>query len=407
MNFHPKIFISAVLLFILGAFGVLGYQTLNPNSQSPPLYGGISGDSLEDYYQWSQQQLRNLKDANTEVTFNAVGDIMLSREVANKMYANQRDAYWPFRNLENELRWDVDFNFGNLESPFSGSDEYKFQNQFIFNSPSWSLPGLVQYNFTVLNLANNHIFNQGLDGLTYTKKILEENNLKALGVGSNLDEAWKGQVFSIKGVRVGFIGATYAAITPDGFIDAQHTARIKDQSRLSESIKELKTRSDFIVVTMHAGEEYTREPNYEQTGFARAAIDAGADIVIGAHPHWIQTIEEYKGKQIFYSLGNFVFDQMWSQDTREGLMLKITLTKPGLCHPGLLPNSPTPLSRTEQINLVCTTELQGTPKPATLKQIELVPVIIENYGQPRLATEQEKQKILNKIGATTNVITPR
>lgn len=407
MNIYSKIFAISVLAFALTAIGMLTHRTLNPQIQNSSLYEGVSSGSLEDYYNWSQQQLGNLADINTEVTFNAVGDIMLSRDVASKMYANQKDSYWPFRNLENELRWDVDFNFGNLESPFSGTDEYKFQSQFIFNSPTWALPGLIQYNFNVLNLANNHILNQGIEGLTYTKKVLQENNLKALGVGENQDDAWKGQVFSIKGVRVGFIGATYAAITPDGFIDGQHTARIKDKDRLAESVKELRSRSDFIVVTMHAGEEYTREPNYEQTGFARAAIDAGADLVIGAHPHWIQTIEQYKGKQIFYSLGNFVFDQMWSQDTREGLVLKITLTKPGLCHPGLLPNSPTPLSRTEQINLVCTTELQGTPKPATLKQIELVPVVIDNYGQPRLATEIEKQNILNKIGATTNVITPR
>ena len=403
MNLHSKIFVSVVLIFVLAALGMLIHRTFNPQPQGSPLYDGISGSSLEDYYNRSQQ---NLQDQNTQVTFNAVGDIMLSRDVAGKMYSNQKDAYWPFRNLENELRWDADFNFANLESPFSDSNEYKFQNQFIFNAPSWSLPGLIQYNFNVLNLANNHILNQGINGLTYTKKLLSDNNIKSLGVGENLDEAWKGQVFSIKGIRIGFIGATYAAITPDGFIDAQHTARIKDLDRLTQSLQELKTRSDFIVVTMHAGEEYTREPNYEQTGFAKAAIDAGADLVIGAHPHWIQTIEQYKGKQIFYSLGNFVFDQMWSQDTREGLMLKITLTKPGFCHPGLSQNSPTPLSRSEQINLVCTTELQGTPKPATLKQIELIPVIIEDYGQPRLATEQEKQKILNKIGVTTTVIAP-
>ncbi len=407
MIHYQKIFAAVIVLYCVLALGVLGYQKLFNNQKGGLSYGGITGGSLEEYYDWSQQQLGNLQDHNTEVTFNAVGDIMLSREVASRMHANQKDGYWPFRNLENELRWNADFNFGNLESPFNGTDKFKFQNQFIFNSPIWAFPGLIQYNFNVLNLANNHILNQGLDGLTYSKELLNNNNIQSLGVGENLDEAWTGKVFSIKGVRVGFIGATYAAMGPDGLIDAQHTARVKDLDRLTQSIKELKNRSDFIVVTMHAGEEYTREPNSEQTNFARAAIDAGADLVIGAHPHWIQTIEEYKGKQIFYSLGNFVFDQMWSQDTREGLMLKITLTKPGLCHPGLLPNSPTPLSRSEQINLVCTTELQGTPKPATLKQVELIPVIIENYGQPRKATEQEKQNILNKIGATTNVITPR
>lgn len=407
MNFYPKIFIGTVAIFGLSAAAILSVQILNPTATSSPLYGGVSSGSLEEYYQWTLDQQGSLENIDTEVTFNAVGDIMLSREVANKMHANQQDAYWPFRSLENELRWDVDFNFGNLESPFSGSDQYLFESGFIFNAPTWALPGLAQYNFKVLNLANNHILNQGKAGLSYTKTALQEVGIVAVGAGENQTEAWMGQVFSIKGVRVGFIGATYGAIDSDGTLDSQNTANIKDTEALAASIQSLKQRSDFIVVTMHAGTEYIREPNYQQTNFARAAIDNGADLVIGSHPHWIQTIEEYKGKQIFYSLGNFVFDQMWSQDTREGLMLKIKLTKPGLCHPGLHPNSPTPLSRTEQINLVCTTELQGTPKPATLKQIELIPVIIENYGQPRLANELEKQKILNKIGAITNVITPR
>ena len=83
---------------------------------------------------------------------------------------------------------------------------------------------------------------------------------------------------------------------------------------------------------MHAGTEYTRTPMPQQITFAHAAIDDGADIVIGAHPHWVQTIEKYKGKYIFYSLGNFIFDQAWSQETMEGLTLKITVSKT-TCHP--------------------------------------------------------------------------
>jgi poly-gamma-glutamate synthesis protein (capsule biosynthesis protein) len=254
----------------------------------------------------------------------------------------------------------------------------------------------------MLNLANNHITNQGIEGLLYTRNLLLKNQMLPVGVGKDLDEAWRGQVFSIKGIRIGFIGATYYSGSNNN-----NVALIQDTDRLITAINELKSRSDFIVVTMHAGEEYVRTPNQSQINFAKTAIDNGADLVIGAHPHWVQTIEQYKQKYIFYSLGNFIFDQMWSQDTREGLMLKITLSKKGLCHPRLNPNSPTPLSRSEQINLVCTTDLQGSTEPAKLKTIELVPIIIENYGQPRIANELEKQNILNKIGATTNVITPK
>lgn len=399
MNIYRKFFILSLAIIALLSIGYLSLSKRVSNFSGDPLYSGVSDGSLADYYNLSQQQLGDLSNLNTEVTFHAVGDIMLSRDVAGQILKNQKDAYWPFRNLEQELGWDVDFNFGNLESPFSGTDNYFTDETLRFNAPTWTFSGLEQYNFKVLNLANNHILNQELAGLRYTRELLKQHQLTTVGAGENLDEAWRGGVFSIKGIRIGFIGASYAP-------NNQYVANIKDIKRLNSAVAELKSRSDFIVVTMHAGTEYVRQPNQSQIDFARAAIDAGADLVIGTHPHWIQTIEEYKGKQIFYSLGNFVFDQMWSQETKEGLMLKITVSKPGLCHPGLAPNSPTPLSRSDQINLVCTTELQGTPKPATLKQVELIPVIIENYGQPRLANDQEKQNILNKIGATTNVITP-
>ena len=137
---------------------------------------------------------------------------------------------------------------------------------------------------------------------------------------------------------------------------------------------------------MHAGTEYTRHPNQQQIDFAHTAIDAGADVVIGHHPHWIQDIEVYsplelfpplegEGKGgakeprkglIFYSLGNFVFDQMWSQETREGLMVKLEFSGP------------------------------------ELKSYELIPIIIDNYCCPRLANEAEKNKILDTLNLTKN-----
>jgi poly-gamma-glutamate synthesis protein (capsule biosynthesis protein) len=106
---------------------------------------------------------------------------------------------------------------------------------------------------------------------------------------------------------------------------------------MKQSISQAKKLCHFIVVTMHAGKEYTRDPNKSQKQFAHTAIDAGADMVIGAHPHWIQTIERYcpdtpddgpcvNPHYIFYSLGNFIFDQAWSRETKEGMMLAITFS---------------------------------------------------------------------------------
>src|SRR3990167_10074072 len=117
---------------------------------------------------------------------------------------------------------------------------------------------------------------------------------------------------------------------------------------MREAVKEAKQKTDFVIVSMHAGIEYVNKPNTSQTNFAREAIDAGADLIIGHHPHVVQIMEKYKGKYIFYSLGNFVFDQMWSMATREGLMIKAYFTKSGV------------------------------------EKVLLYPVLIENYSQPRL-----------------------
>ncbi len=390
-KFLPHILTFVVI--IIAACGYLFYSGVLNLSGNKITINKSSHDSLEDFYKTGQDLA--LTDDGPNVNFLAVGDIMLSRDVARAMIANDKDANYPFRNLAN-LLIETDFNFGNLESPYSGKDTLNPSSSLQFNAPIWTTAGLINSNFKVLNLANNHIFDQGLDGLLYTKKHLEEQtSITTVGVGNNLDEAWQGKVIKVKGIKIGFIGASFSSLNDGGAVTNNNVARIQNTTRLIQSINDLKLRSDFIVITMHAGEEYTREPTQAQKDFAHSAIDAGADIVIGAHPHWIQPIETYKGKQIFYSLGNFVFDQEWSQDTKEGLTLKITLNKLGGCST----SSATP-------GAACGTDVQGNPVAAKIKQIELIPVIIENYATPRLANEVEKQKIFKKIDVTTNVITP-
>ncbi len=381
---------TLVWLIIIGVL-VLGTGILYWKKYKPFDYQKIYSTSSQQKSE--SKQNTDLPDANTEVSFMAVGDIMLSRNVAGQIAKNNKDGNYPFRKLSSYLA-STDFNFGNLESPYSGEDHYNPTGSLVFNAPTWTLSGLTKNNFRVLNLANNHGFDQGLDSLLYTKQLLLENNILSLGVGKNLKEAWEGQVHTVKDVRVGFIGASYASLNDNGATTNDNVARIEQTAKLTQSINELKTRSDFIVVTMHAGTEYVRNPNASQTKFAKAAIDAGADLVIGAHPHWIQTIELYKGKYIFYSLGNFVFDQMWSQDTREGLMLKIDLQKDPSCQ----------TTRDKTNN--CGMDSQGNLLNTQLKQIELLPVIIEDYSTPRIANEQEKESILKKIDVTSAIIKP-
>ncbi len=309
----------------------------------------------------------------SRANFIAVGDIMLSRGV-NRVIEREGNPLLPFSRLD-DLLGSTDFNFGNLESPVSGNDK-RLGRGLVFNAHTHDTAGLIKYNFKIVSLANNHALDQGLKGLRFTQKFLDESGIQYVGVGENKPRAWQPKIIIANGIKIGFIGAAYSSINDGGAVKNEFVARLEETEFLKASIKKLKTESDFIVVTMHAGTEYTRKPHRSQIVFARTAIDAGADLVIGTHPHWIQTFEEYRGRYIFYSLGNFIFDQR-KPDTKEGLMLQIIL-----------------LRRTFEIS----------PAQTQIEKIRLIPVVSDRLGVPRRATEAETRAILKKIGAKEEII---
>src|SRR3989344_4045374 len=359
--------------------------TIN-NSQSEVELSEAAKSELWEFYQKSQEISGQNSKQKSAATFLAVGDIMLSRNVAGTII-KANDPLLPFRMMD-DIFENVDFNFGNLESPFSGKNTFNPTGSMVFNAPKDNIKGLVENKFKILNLANNHALDQGATGLEYTIKYLDENSIKHIGASfchPDRPSASEGAEGSIN----------------------DYVARIEDLDRLKSSILNLKSTCDFIVASMHAGVEYTTKPNQTQIDFAHKAIDFGADMVIGAHPHWVQTIEKYcpttssppfqggvsaesgRGgygcKYIFYSLGNFIFDQMWSQETREGLTLKIQISKS---------NPPAGGQN----------ELQGSKVPASLDSVELIPIIIDNYSTPRLSDEKETKKILERIGEKQTIL---
>lgn len=398
------------------------------------------------------QQLDPQNQQTSTATFLAVGDIMLSRNVAAAI-EKANDVNLPFSKMAAILK-STDFNFGNLESPFTDKGNTKLMNpkstgtpcepgcpcdfkggivgghSMIFSAPCLYINGLSRNNFQILNLANNHAFDQGLEGLEYTAWALHDsdsgiNHIQHVGTGKNLDEAWQPAVVETNGIKTCFIGASYASVNDSGKTKNNYVARIEDLDNLKSSILNLKSTCDFVVASMHAGTEYTRKPSQAQIDFAHTAIDYGADMVIGAHPHWVQTIERYcpnsaslsnspspihgegagdevkcqSPKYIFYSLGNFIFDQEWSRETKEGLTLKITINKNSKCSVPIY--GPNDADKSARYNCP---DLQGPRAPARLDSIELLPVIIENYSTPRPATTDETKKILEKIGQTENIL---
>lgn len=411
-----KVLVFTPILIVVIAATILGVFQLNHGSPLTHNSAANQDKSFQDFYTQGQNAAAtNLTQQQpSTVTFLAFGDISLSRSVAATIQA-KKDPLYPFHNIVGLLK-SSDFNFANLESPFSKTDAFTAKNTLVFNAPKTNVAGLKEYNFAVLNLANNHAFDQGLDGITTTEKVLNDNGLLHMGTGKTLDEAWTPAIIEKNGIKIGFIGASYSSVNDGGKTINSYVARIEDVERLKSAIYNLKSKIDFLVVTMHAGTEYTPKANQDQIDFAHAAIDAGADIVIGAHPHWVQnkeiycprtsTISEYNGsapalspglgrdgersnestpqeinrnpncKPIYYSLGNFIFDQDWSAETKKGLALKITLTKPTAAIP-----------KTSSINNSATiSDLQpsgGVQLPiTTIQSIEELPLYIKENCCP-------------------------
>lgn len=391
MKLYLKILIPFLIILVVAlAFFWNSKKTYFFQTKTPQLAQiSDNGDDLQSIYQ-TAQQLTAQNTKNSTATFLAVGDIMLSRDVG-KLIQTQNNPDLPFLSIADELK-STDFNFANLESPVAAGLPVIGGTSLIFGANSSSLSSLKDFNFQVINLANNHAFDQGLDGVDITRLTLDKLGIEHEGTGDNLDQAWQPAVVSANGIKLCFIGASFSSVNDGGKTTNSYVARIEDAGRLKTAIASAKTECDFTVVTVHAGIEYTKTPNTAQTTFAHSAIDDGADVVIGAHPHWVQTIEKYKGKYIFYSLGNFVFDQGWSKQTMEGLTLKIQISKK------LISNVATTGAATLD-------DLQGQRLQASLDSIELLPVIIQN-SQPRPATAQETKNILDEIGEKDSVIYP-
>jgi len=257
-----------------------------------------------------------------------VGDVMTSRTVAQKMKKNGYD--YPFSAMAGYLK-SADMVFANLETPITSGPSVS-SGDVVFRSDPEVAGALARANIKIVSLANNHSMNFGVQGIADTFKYLISAGVDFVGAGNNEVEAYGPKYININGIKFAFLAFTDIDVLPPGAaIEViQPGVAIMDLAKAKKAIQVAKGIADVIVVSMHSGTEYTDVPNQRQTSFARGAVDAGADLVIGHHPHWTQTVEEYKGKYIFYSLGNFVFDQMWSQKTREGEIVKIYFSKDGV-----------------------------------------------------------------------------
>lgn len=258
------------------------------------------------------------------LTIYAVGDIMLGDHpiclghgVGSKI--KKKGAEYIFKHVASRLS-EGDIIFGNLEAVLSNKnlkvgDPYSV----MLRGEPMSVKGLKCAGFNVLSLANNHMMQHGMEALTETMELLSTNNIRHVPTTATdgFNDFQEPLILKIKKVKIAFIA--YCLIRdPTGFCISG------DYNKIIGSIKRAKKQCDLLVLSLHWGYEYIEVPSPEQIRLAHTCVDAGADIILGHHPHILQGIEEYNGKIIAYSLGNFVFD-MWQEKMREGMILELRI----------------------------------------------------------------------------------
>lgn len=238
------------------------------------------------------------------------GDVMLGRFVES--LRKEQGNNYPFLRVR-ETMIGHDSVLINLEGPIPARHERTPSGSTRFSFEEEIAPLLREHNVRFVSLANNHTYDFGREGHANTIRKLSENDIAAAG---SYDNSSRKDAFVISK------GNQSVLVAPFNFVGP------KTANLAVGDIQALRNSYPYshIMAYVHWGDEYTRKPNDEQKRIARNLIDAGADAVIGHHPHVVQTVEEYKGRPIFYSLGNFIFDQYFSSETQEGLMLSLSLS---------------------------------------------------------------------------------
>lgn len=247
---------------------------------------------------------------------------MLARAIG-KLIAQRGDPRFPFAATADVFR-SADIAFANLENPLSERG-VSSGNTYSFRADPRTVEGLAAAGFDAVSVANNHIWDYGEDALSDTLSLLKENGITPVGGGETYDDAHAPKIITRGETRVAFLAYTNALPLWLGEEEAVPAVARYSDDILKADVTHAKKLADVVVVSFHWGEEYATRHNPEQERVAKFAIDSGATIVVGHHPHVVQEVEEYGGGYIAYSLGNFVFDQNFSPDTKRGLALFVTI----------------------------------------------------------------------------------
>lgn len=314
------------LKYVAQNFDFLGSARTSDFAKSKNL-----ASDLEKYLNQLNRPLKSIQvgGRGPEVLLVAVGDLMFDRGVAQ--VARRRgggDFSYLFKNIP-DLKGEADILLGNLEGPISdqGAD---LGNLYSFRFSPTVLTALKVAGFDILNVANNHAGDWGRIAFEDSLRRLAADGFSYVGGGFNQEEAESPVIIKKNGLAVGFLG--FSDIGPSWLAATENEAGILNirDSTFESIIARAAAQVDVLVVTIHFGEEYQKTHNERQKELATMAFSAGAQAVIGHHPHVVQDDELASGKYVAYSLGNFIFDQNFSAETMEGLVLKLRLRQDGV-----------------------------------------------------------------------------
>lgn len=256
-----------------------------------------------------------------EIVLTFAGDIYIS-DIINSQYNKKGIAGILSPDLLQEIK-QADIAMANQEFPFSSNGKPMKNKQYTFRVEPKLVNILKDMQLDIVTLANNHVLDFGNIALLDTFSTLDRNNIKYVGAGTDLAKAKEPKYFEINNRKIAILGAS--RVIPEASWNAGNQKAglltTYDPTLLIEEIKKAKETSDFVITYIHWGIERKLYPEDYQRKLAKQYIDAGADVVVGSHPHVLQGMEYYKGKPIVYSLGNFIFYNSIDKTA----LLKVTL----------------------------------------------------------------------------------
>lgn len=273
-------------------------------------------------------------NSSAQVSFCAVGDVLLDRDV--RKVIEKHGVNYPFENIAAFINKN-DLAFFNMECPLvSESDGYPINKKYSFRAEPEYIKGLKYAGFNIASVANNHTIDFGKSGFLKTIEILNRDSIFTIGGGANQNEAFKPLLIEKSGETFAFFGMLEFLLEGTTFNENQPYPAFGQIDKLCNAISQLNSDIDNIIVSFHWGQENAVIPTSKQIEYAHKVVDAGADLVIGHHPHVLQSIETYKDKLILYSLGNFVFDNSGKLQ-KESVIFRCQFSNSQLIKPELIP----------------------------------------------------------------------